>query len=116
MFEVDKNSFNSVIDWLQRATDQSSHDIVICLLANKIDMPDRIVKSSEAKELADKHGLLYWEVSAKSGQGVQEFFREMAIRLPGSSVESNRIISPPVQDPVVLESESKNAHSKKKCC
>ncbi len=67
------------------------------MLANKIDVAERQVKTSEAKEIADKHNLLYWEVSAKSGQGVQEFFKEMAIRLPGSTVESNRIITSPLE-------------------
>ena len=50
------------------------------LVANKSDMPEseKKVSSARGKELADKHGLSFFETSAKSGHNVNETFQHIA--------------------------------------
>jgi hypothetical protein len=80
------------------------------------------VTEQEGQDMAQKHDLLFKEVSAKSGVNIQEFFKEVAARLPGTSdgntkptlqtqpLEDNRIVidSKPLQQEVLKE--------KKRCC
>ena len=41
----------------------------------------RAVKKEVAQEYAEKHGLKYYQTSAKSGQGVNQIFMEPAKQL-----------------------------------
>lgn len=68
--------------------------------------------------MAKRYKLLYSEASAKTGKGVQEFFNEIATKLPGSPIDSSRIIVPPLmtEQPIVLNQRQKANKDKKKCC
>ena len=50
------------------------------LVANKSDMPEseKKVSSERGAELAEKHGLSFFETSAKSGHNVNEVFQQIA--------------------------------------
>ena len=43
-------------------------------MGNKIDLPNREVDTAEAEEIAEKYGVRYLEVSAKSGEKIDEIF------------------------------------------
>lgn len=57
---------------LRRQADQ----IIICLAGNKLDLAStqRAVTKEEAEKYAEEEGLIHCEVSAKTGEGVQELF------------------------------------------
>ncbi len=48
------------------------------LVANKCDRTDKVIDSSQGKALADKHGLTFFETSAKSGLNVNDVFNHIA--------------------------------------
>ena len=48
------------------------------LVANKCDRADKCIATEQGKELADKHGLSFFETSAKTGHNVQEMFNHIA--------------------------------------
>ena len=53
---------------------------IMVLVANKIDLTDlRLVSKEMGEELATKLGASYYETSAKTGDGVQTLFSELAI-------------------------------------
>jgi GTPase SAR1 family protein len=54
----------------------ASSDIVVVLVANKIDYPaeSRIISTEEGRAAAAKLGIPYFETSAKLGKGVNEVF------------------------------------------
>lgn len=53
-------------------------EVAICLLGNKCDLnEEREVTKEEANLVAGQKGVLYWEVSAKTGVGVKEAFEEL---------------------------------------
>ena len=42
----------------------------------------RQIPTEEAQAFANEAGLLFFEVSAKSGKGIKECFREIALKMP----------------------------------
>lgn len=51
--------------------------MTITLVANKVDLDDRrVITTEEAQEFAKSNGLLYVESSAKTGQGVDDAFED----------------------------------------
>ena len=75
LFDVTRKDSLSKIEegWLE--TFKKNLDMskaVICLVANKIDLPDRLVTKEEAEQFAGKHGMMYFEASALQKIGVTE--------------------------------------------
>jgi small GTP-binding protein len=71
-------SFQSVETY---ATDlgQGARDAMKILVANKIDLNDkRVVSTEQGAELAQKLGAKYMEVSAATGQGISDLFELVA--------------------------------------
>mmetsp|Transcript_3644 Transcript_3644/g.7826 ORF Transcript_3644/g.7826 Transcript_3644/m.7826 type:complete len:83 (+) Transcript_3644:405-653(+) len=62
-------------------------------MANKIDSENRQVTEVEGRQLAQRYGLNYFEVSAKTGKGVNEAFTYMAETLV-SNLESDPSLLP----------------------
>jgi hypothetical protein len=48
------------------------------LVGNKSDRPDRAIASEKGRELAEAHGLTFFETSAKSGLNVNQVFDHIA--------------------------------------
>ena len=66
------------------------------VFGNKIDLEDqRKIKEEEAKEICDKHKLVYKEISCKSGQNINEVFDEIfekyLKRFPGKKEEPKKV-------------------------
>eukprot|EP00760_Papus_ankaliazontas_P032014 PhM_4_TR5578/c0_g1_i1/m.5860 len=68
-------SFKSVRIWLDNVARLASDGVFKMLVANKIDLADRrVVSTEEGKALAAEADMPYFETSAKSGAGVEESF------------------------------------------
>ena len=65
------NSFKSVQKWIDDVKNQRGEGVIIALLANKVDLEERDVTEPEGKEMAEKNGVLFKEVSAKTGDNIQ---------------------------------------------
>lgn len=76
MFDVtSRQSFVALESWLREAAQFGARDFRGVVCANKIDLGKRrTVPEAEARRWAEARGLGYWEVSAKSGEGVMELF------------------------------------------
>lgn len=73
------STFQGVTGWLERACQSCDPNAVLMLLGNKADLlrehPElRAVTYENAQALANSHGMIYMEVSAVSGVGLQEAF------------------------------------------
>jgi len=74
---TDQSSFAKVEDWIRDVRNLAPSDCLLALVGNKLDLAaQRAVQTSDGQELADKHGLIFFETSAATGQNVQELFNE----------------------------------------
>jgi small GTP-binding protein len=71
-----RESFASLPRWLSDVQSTACPEVVLVLVGNKADLAGlREVTQEEAKEFAKQHNLLYFETSARTGDGVQAAFR-----------------------------------------
>ena len=85
VFDMTKRStFESAKSyWIPHLREHGVEDIIIALVANKADLlSSRQVSREEAVELASVNKTMYFETSAKSGDGVHEVFRAIAREVP----------------------------------
>jgi len=79
-----KDTFLNIEKWLQTLNDHiKKEEAVICLIGNKKDLPanEKEVDTNTARKFAESHGMLFAEVSAKTGDGVEDVFKNLAEEL-----------------------------------
>lgn len=93
VFDISRrNTFDSVTAWLNDLRQIAEEGIVVILVGNKADLASqstnieggnkRAVTRQEAEEWCKKEGVMtYVETSAKSGEGVERAFLEVAERI-----------------------------------
>ena len=70
-----KDSFTHTSHWVNETKDLKREDAIFVLVGNKIDLEDkRQVSMKEGENFANEKEFIFFEVSAKTGQGVQELF------------------------------------------
>lgn len=73
-------SFQNLDMWRNELEENVGGKIPVLLVGNKIDL-ERKVKKEAALEYAKKNGFLYYECSAKTGEGVNHGFKNLAIEI-----------------------------------
>ena len=69
---IDEKSYKNVLSWLQNIRDESKK-IPIVLFGNKCDLEDqRKISKEEAEQFAHRHGIPYFETSAKENINLKE--------------------------------------------
>ncbi|EMD44701.1 small GTPase EhRabD2, putative [Entamoeba histolytica HM-3:IMSS] len=77
MFDVsNKESFENIPNWVEQCC-KSDGKHIIFIAGNKIDLENRVVSKEEAEEKAKELKLKYFEVSAKTGDGIEDLFNEL---------------------------------------
>ena len=72
-----KESFTHTEHWVNETKDLKREDAIFVLVGNKIDLEDkRAVESREAEDFANEKGFLFYEVSAKTGENVEDLFEK----------------------------------------
>ena len=86
-------SFDSIDSWYENIKSERGDDIIFGLLGNKIDLDNRQVTTEEGFKKAEKLSALFQEVSAKSGDNINPFFKlvlETLIKNYDEGEEKNR--------------------------
>ena len=81
IFDItDESSFQKLDFWYNDLKENSQfQELSLCLVGNKIDLnQNRIVTREIAEQFAREKEMTYYEVSAKSGEGIAELFKDMA--------------------------------------
>ncbi|KAH0788474.1 Ras-related protein Rab-2A [Histomonas meleagridis] len=74
---TDNSSFEKVEDWIKDVCILAPEDCIIALFGNKTDIEaQRTVPTSQGQELADRHGIMFFETSALNGDNVENAFNE----------------------------------------
>ncbi|CAD8080984.1 unnamed protein product [Paramecium sonneborni] len=82
VFDVtSRHSFESLDRWFKEVKQTRGNEALIVILGNKIDA-ERVVSLEEAKDYAMKKDILYYEVSAKTGKGIEEAMEQICLALP----------------------------------
>jgi small GTP-binding protein len=76
---IDDHSLQDVQNWADEMKQQTEDMPILFVVANKIDLTDeRRVTPDQGKAVAKQVGAFYSEVSAKSGNGIDELFIQVA--------------------------------------
>ena len=72
---TNRDTFTHTEHWVNETKDLKRDDAIFVLVGNKIDLEEnRVVTRKEAEDFATEKGFLFHEVSAKTGDQVQELF------------------------------------------
>jgi predicted GTPase len=76
IFTIDRySSFMNLKSWLKLIPRKKT--IKYYLIANKIDSVNRVVVEKQAQQFAKTYNMSYYEVSALTGQGFEEFKEDL---------------------------------------
>ena len=107
------DSFRGAKTWIEELQRQGSADIVIGLAGNKCDLEDkRDVPADEARGYAQENRCLFYEMSAKTGENVQNMFQHIAMKLPKQAAAGG---AGPAEDSN-LDLDRPDEPKKKGCC
>ncbi len=82
---TNRSSFLNVTNWIEDVRAERGSDVIIMLVANKIDLADRRkVTLEELEKKAKEEDVLFMETSAKAGYNVRAMFAEIGKHLPGN--------------------------------
>lgn len=72
-------SFNHVRDWLSEIEEHARTDVIVMLIANKVDKnAERVVTREMGEKLANDYEISYVETSAKTGLNVEFCFKAIS--------------------------------------
>uniref|UniRef100_A0A8C9VJK7 Ras-related protein Rab-25 n=1 Tax=Scleropages formosus TaxID=113540 RepID=A0A8C9VJK7_SCLFO len=120
VYDISKHlTYESVERWLKELYDHADPHIVVMLVGNKTDLETlRTVPTEEAKDFAEKNGLLFMETSALESTNVESAFHDVleAIYKKVASKEVTRgsISAVTLSSPSAMGGESQE--EKKPCC
>jgi len=87
---TDERSFIRVNHWMGQIARLARKGVLVYLMANKADKVDqRVISQEEGKILAAKHGIPFYECSAKSGEGVTEAFKSISKQTAHKALKEN---------------------------
>ena len=78
---LDRNSFKNITVWISFIKSVNKDSSILVLVGNKTDLK-REISQNEAKELAKKENMIFFEVSAKNGDNIENMFYSCITELP----------------------------------
>ena len=107
---TNQSSFDNIRKWVGQIKDEASGKACVLLVANKIDIEDRIISREDGENIAKSYNLDIYESSAKDNINVSEVFEDLAERIN----EKFKIMK---EKAIKLEENvPENTKPKKKCC
>ena len=114
-----KDSFLHLSDWLRDLTNVEKEEVIFAVVGNKTDLDDRReVNSNEGENYAKEHDFIFKEVSAKTGDGINELFDVILKEILKKKPEA---LLPPQPQPQVINQQGFGGGiepevGKKDCC
>ena len=86
-----QKSFDKINFWYNDLKQNVNIDgLFICLVGNKKDLnEDRIISVEKAQEFAKNNNMKFYEVSAKSGEGIKQLFEEVTSSIMDKIIINN---------------------------
>eukprot|EP01129_Flabellula_baltica_P015709 TRINITY_DN80_c0_g1_i2.p1 TRINITY_DN80_c0_g1~~TRINITY_DN80_c0_g1_i2.p1 ORF type:complete len:213 (+),score=48.34 TRINITY_DN80_c0_g1_i2:42-680(+) len=114
-------SFNRVKDWVNELKTNLTEEIIMQVVGNKKDKESqREVHFEEASAYANLVGANYFETSAKTKEGIEEVFDDVAVKIVEAESSAERSKSNESSDETVDLHKTKDSQGQKKdedtCC
>ena len=116
-------SFTNIEKWYESLSNINKEEAIFILVGNKIDLTEeRKVKEEEAKKYADEHNYIFQELSALTGDGIQELFLNKLLTQIRNHLLNKGRINVADQEEENLKfhlqenKEKKQKNKNKKCC
>mgnify|MGYP000432165125 CR=1 FL=1 len=72
---TNRESFTNLDYWLEEIKELNKDKLIIAIVGNKLDKEgERVVKTQEGEKYASDNNYLFHEISAKSSEGLNDFF------------------------------------------
>lgn len=88
---TNRESFESIENWLKEVNIHAGPDVVKLLVGTKTDKEGRVVATEEGQTLASKMGVRFIEVSAQSGENVEQAFVDLAVEIMRQQVNQPQV-------------------------
>jgi Ras-related protein Rab-5C len=78
---TNESSFNSIDFWIQELKYKvENENMILCLVGNKCDVSsdERKISTAQGKKFAQENNMIFYETSAKTGEGVTDLFVTIA--------------------------------------
>ena len=114
-----RESFNHLSDWLKDLTNINFDEVILAIVANKIDLTGkREVTLEEGKKFAEEHNFVFQEISAKTGIGFSElFYKHLFEKIRTKFRPSGQQPASEINDiKFNIEEEANKIEKKRKCC
>lgn len=121
VFDItNKDSINTINNWIKNVRDESPKDVVIFIVGNKCDLQGmRKISSADIHMIAQKNNLIYYEVSAKNGNNIALVFEDLANQISQKQKENigpNRVERKKERKSLGLNEFNNTSNIKNKCC
>lgn len=117
VYDITKHlTYESVERWLKELYDHADPHIVVMLVGNKADLEsDRSVPTEEAKDFAEKKGLMFLETSALDSTNVEAAFNKVLEEIH-KKVSSKEVVRGSISAVTLNSSRAESQEEKKPCC
>ncbi|XP_017293405.1 ras-related protein Rab-25 [Kryptolebias marmoratus] len=117
VYDITKHlTYESVERWLKELYEHADPHIVVMLVGNKSDLElERAVPVEEAKDFAEKKGLLFLETSALQSTNVEAAFSRVLAEIH-KKVSSKEVVRGSISAVTLSGSRAENTEEKKPCC
>lgn len=112
---IDRKSIERAAQWKKELTATQGDNIMTIVVANKIDMAkERCISEEEGLKFAQSINSPYFEVSAKTGDGIQKLFSTLGEMLSKITVQSNKMQGR--RGGLRVEEHDENENASSGCC
>ncbi|KAJ6233865.1 ras-related protein rab-5b-related [Anaeramoeba flamelloides] len=110
-----KSTFKSIGHWERELRKNGPQDVQIAIVGNKIDLPQRSVKTKRVQMLAENKSCHFFETSAKEGTGIKHLFKKMCKKVPNQTSTEKKKKEKEQGKIIKLIAYDEKKH-RKKCC
>ena len=114
---TNKKSFERIEYWLKELKENNQiNELDTCLVGNKIDLEGRVISKEEGEKFAHDNNIKFFEVSAKTGEGIKDLFNSITKGAIDKVFQANKEDNEDKKQIFDYLDKKNFGKKKKKCC